>query len=61
MMKRYMAFACDDYYPEGGARDYIGSADDEMDARLLVVGFERDGGHVFDTETESIVWTWRKD
>jgi hypothetical protein len=56
-MKRFLAFAGDSYYPEGGAKDFVGAFDTELDARLAGVETPKDWCHVFDLETKTIVWS----
>lgn len=67
-MRRYLAFAFETFYPAGGMDDLVGTYDDLDDAkeRLKEVscgGFEdSDGnGHIFDTHTQKIVFTYRND
>lgn len=59
MSKQFLLFAGDDYYPEGGAEDFIGSYDRLDDAikahdpnEYLVAG---GWANVFDLEEEKIV------
>jgi len=59
MIKRFLLFAGNDYYPEGGANDFKGSYDSIEDAVKAhnPKEFEYDGGwaNIFDLENEKIV------
>jgi hypothetical protein len=55
-MKRYLVFAGDTYYPEGGAREFHAAFDTVEDARDALVCHQwGTWAHVFDLETESII------
>lgn len=55
---RYMAFAFDQYYPEGGTHDLIGSVRTIEEAKVLIERMGLDFGHIFDLDTMAIVATW---
>lgn len=69
---RYLAFAHQDYYPEGGARDFRGAFNEVFEATKCVTDLiegnpkrltptrEYESGHVFDTLTCKIVWDYYK-
>jgi hypothetical protein len=50
--KRFLAFAGDQYYPDGGWRDFRGSSDNFEEAVKLIKG--RDWGHVVDGFTGEV-------
>ena len=55
-MKRYLIFAGDQYYPRGGMRDCIGSADTYEEAQTLLKEHEYapfDWHHTFDRLDEA--------
>lgn len=57
IMKRFLIFAGENYYPRGGWRDYAGQAD-TLEEALLKVSHRRnvwDWFHIFDTEANEIV------
>jgi hypothetical protein len=61
-LKRFLVFACETYYPEGGWLDFKGSFDGLEGAQAAadaeVAALEGDGyGHVFDTLTGE-TWEW---
>lgn len=67
-MRRYLAFAYETFFPAGGMDDLVGTYDDLDDAkeRLKKVsygGFEdsHGNGHIFDTHTQKIVFTYHND
>lgn len=67
-MRRYLAFAYQTFYPCGGMEDLVGTYDDLDDAkgrlnRMEWGGFhdEYGNGHIFDTHTQKIVFTYRND
>jgi len=43
-MKRFLLFAGDCYYPEGGAEDFIGGCDTMEEAETLLLGNDDDWG-----------------
>ena len=67
-VKRYMLFAGDQYYPNGGMRDYQGSYDTVDEARLEVDKRRDEGGqrfywfHVYDIfEGHTVVDVYGRD
>lgn len=62
-MKRYMIFAGEGYYPDGGWNDFVNDADDRndawdiMDFRLEELRKKTSSvwAHIVDTETKTIV------
>ena len=56
-MKRYLLFAGEDYYPSGGAYDFVGSFDsiDEAVNALNYKEYRDCWANVFDLTTEKIV------
>jgi hypothetical protein len=68
-MKRYMVFAGQDYYPNGGGDDFKGSFEylvDATDEALRLTDSDGRGwsaddwAHVFDKELDIIVWNHRE-
>ena len=64
MNKQFLLFAGNDYYPSGGAEDFIGSYDtieDAIEARDACT-FDYDGGwaNIFDSKEEKIVRTFSR-
>lgn len=63
-MKRFLAFAGDNYYPSGGWNDFLGDADTAEGAVTLVderarrVPHGTDWAHVVDTATGAEVAWW---
>lgn len=60
-MKDYLAFFHYEYYPQGGANDFIGAYDDLEEAKAHVLDSISEShaqcdGHVFDVTIESICW-----
>lgn len=55
-MKRYIAFAFDNYYPGGGTSDIVDQTDDLEEAKLSCIKTKRDCYEVYDNMTEQIVW-----
>lgn len=67
-MRRYLAFAFGDFYPSGGMQDLVGSYDNLDDAKERLNNVEWGGfhddhgnGHVFDTQTQKIVFAYIND
>lgn len=54
-MKRFILFAGDFYYPQGGMDDFVDSENTLKEAKELSEGYE--WAHVLDIETGSVVWT----
>lgn len=68
-LKRFLAFAGDDYYPRGGFKDFFDSFSSLEEAKKSITQEQncRFGdewkllvwAQIFDTETQKIVWTER--
>lgn len=56
-MKRYLLFAGDTYYPNGGWYDYLGSFDTTEDCLRHIAGTPWDWWHIYDTKEQLIVLT----
>lgn len=56
-LKRFLAFAGEEYYPEGGWRDFKGDFNDFESAKSLLLEEKNDWAQIFDTEAQKIVWT----
>lgn len=57
-MKRYLVFAGTDYYPSGGANDFIFATNDLEEARNKMAENIKEGfewSHIFDNETLEIL------
>lgn len=54
-MSRYLVFAGDFYYPDGGWSDFAGIRDDVADAACLGKSTNGDWWHVVDLESMTIV------
>lgn len=57
-MKRYMLFAYDGYYPQGGASDILKCFNDINDAKDLWEKSSFEFGEVVDLTTELVVLTF---
>jgi len=53
-MKRYLIFVGDNYYPEGGWKDYRGSLDTLEAALSLVASIPGDWWQIVDAQTGAI-------
>lgn len=67
-MKRYLAFACLQYYPSGGMQDCVGSFDELHDAKIALCQVDYGGmkdsyvhGHIFDLHEAKIVFAYNND
>lgn len=62
MLDRYLLFAGEDYYPEGGWRDFQSSHEtiEEAKKAFSIFEYRDEWGHIFDLITKEIVVTfWR--
>jgi hypothetical protein len=59
MLKRYLVFAGDSYYPGGGWEDFVDSFDslDEAHASAATAQEKSDWSHVVDTHTGQVVYS----
>ncbi len=56
---RYILFAGLDYYPQGGAEDFVlkySDLSDTLKFGIEILGRNNDWAHVFDLDTMSIIW-----
>lgn len=53
---RYLIFAHDNYYPNVGASDLVGTTDNLPDAVIFLKSLGRDSGEILDTTSMCIVW-----
>lgn len=58
-MKRYVVFAGDNFYPEGGWFDHRGSFDSEADAKECATALNTDWGwcHIVDADDQKIIYS----
>jgi len=57
MMKRYIIFAFDTYYPAGGSYDIVAHIDDSEQAIEKANNCTTDNSQVYDCETEEVIWS----
>lgn len=60
MSKRFIIFYGDNYYPEGGWKDFShdGGFETLTAAKERVLGSTRDWGHIVDLQSGTIVYEW---
>lgn len=54
-MKKYLLFAGDNYYPDGGWDDFLGAFDTPLEAAKALQGHRCDWYQLVDTETFSVM------
>lgn len=61
MLKRYLLFAFNDYYPAGGWDDFVESFDTIDEAKSMFMTTNKDLGHIFDGDIGRVIvetdWT----
>lgn len=55
-MKRFLVFAFDRFYPEGGAKDFVASFDTESEAWEACAHSDKDCAHIYDSELSRITY-----
>lgn len=67
-MKRYLIFMFDNYYPTGGANDFIGSAENKEEIKTKVINYyksaiygNRENLNIMDTKLEKTYGTKEED
>lgn len=58
MMKRYMVFMFDAYYPNGGASDFVRDYDELENAKASVEESSPEEANIYDTDLRAIVARW---
>jgi len=56
MMKRYLVFGFERYYPGGGMNDCIGSYDTTEQAKKVLGDTDCEEGNIFDTVRDEVIY-----
>jgi hypothetical protein len=55
LLKRFLVFSGEDFYPGGGWKDFVGSVDNIYDAMSLIIGAKGDWSEIVDSTTQEVV------